>query len=163
MFRRMAAFCVDRQLDHGRKYGEGADALSGRSRYRDGRRSSASDSSASGSASFRWSRPSALLRISLANDYLFAQTSYAMVHAFDAESGRLLWSAQLGERTGFARGVAANSYAVVVTNADNFFALDKKTGRSIWKYDLGTIPTSSAGLRRRTGHGRLDFGHALRV
>ena len=73
----------------------------------------------------------------------FAQTSYAMVHTFDAETGRLLWSAQLGERTGFARGVAANSFAVFVTNADTFFALDKKTGRPIWKIDLGTIPTSS--------------------
>jgi outer membrane protein assembly factor BamB len=84
-----------------------------------------------------------VLRISLANDYLFAQTSYAMVHAFDAETGRYIWSAQLGERTGFARGVAANSYMVVVTNADNFYAIDKKTGRRIWKYDLGNIPTSS--------------------
>ena len=53
-----------------------------------------------------------LMKITLAGDLLFAQTDYAMVHAFDAESGRLLWSAQLGERTGFARGVAANSFAV---------------------------------------------------
>jgi outer membrane protein assembly factor BamB len=83
-----------------------------------------------------------VLRISLGDGYVFAQTSYAMVHAFDAESGRFLWSAQLGERTGFARGVAANSFAVYVTNADNFFALDKKTGRTTWKYDLDTIPTS---------------------
>jgi outer membrane protein assembly factor BamB len=83
-----------------------------------------------------------LLRISLAEGMVFAQTSYAMLYAFDGESGRLLWSAQLGERTGFARGVAANSYAVFVTNANNFFALDRGTGRLIWRYDLGTIPTS---------------------
>ncbi len=83
-----------------------------------------------------------LLNISIAGDLLFAQTSYAMVHAFDAESGRLVWSAQLGERTGFARGVTANSFGVYVTNADTFFALDKKTGRPIWKQQLGTIPTS---------------------
>ena len=83
------------------------------------------------------------MKITLAGDLLFAQTDYAMLHAFDAESGRLLWSAQLGERTGFARGVAANSYAVYVTNANYFHALDKKTGRPIWKHNLGTIPTSS--------------------
>ena len=53
-----------------------------------------------------------LMKITLAGDLLFAQTDYAIVHAFDAESGRLLWSAQLGERTGFARGVTANSFAV---------------------------------------------------
>jgi PQQ-like domain len=91
-----------------------------------------------------------LLRISVADKtnkpgdrpLLFAQTSYAMLHAFDAETGQLLWSAQLGERTGFARGVAANSFAVFVTNSAQFFALDKKTGRPIWKSALATIPTT---------------------
>ena len=62
-----------------------------------------------------------LLRISRTQDLLFAQTSYARLHAFDAETGRLLWSAELGERTGFARGVAANSWAVFVTNANMLF------------------------------------------
>jgi outer membrane protein assembly factor BamB len=91
-----------------------------------------------------------VLRISVADKtskagdraLLFAQTSYAMVHAFDAETGQLIWSAQLGERTGFARGVAANSFAVFVTNSAQFFALEKKTGRLIWKSPLATIPTT---------------------
>jgi len=84
-----------------------------------------------------------LLKISIGGDLLFAQTSYAMVHAYEAETGRLLWSAQIGEQTGFARGVASNSFAVFVSNADIFYALDKKTGRTIWKHKLGVIPTSS--------------------
>jgi len=84
-----------------------------------------------------------LLKISIGGDFLFAQTNYAMIHTFDAESGRLLWSARTGHRTGFARGVAANSFAVFVSNADIFYALDKKTGRTIWQYKLGVIPTSS--------------------
>jgi outer membrane protein assembly factor BamB len=84
-----------------------------------------------------------LMKITLADDLLFAQTDYAMLHAFDAESGRLLWSAQLGERTGFARGAAANSYAVYVTNANQLHALDRRTGRPVWKFNLGTIPTST--------------------
>jgi outer membrane protein assembly factor BamB len=84
-----------------------------------------------------------LLSISIGGDLLFAQTSYAMLHTYDAETGRPLWSAQLGARAGFARGVASNSFAVFVTNADNFFALDKATGRTIWKYDIGRIPTTT--------------------
>jgi outer membrane protein assembly factor BamB len=84
-----------------------------------------------------------LLKISIGGDLLFAQTSYAMLHAYDAETGRPLWSAHLGERTGYARGVASNSFAVFVSNADKFFALDKATGRPIWRYDIGRIPTSS--------------------
>jgi outer membrane protein assembly factor BamB len=83
-----------------------------------------------------------LLRISMSGDRLYAQTDYAMVHAFDAESGRLLWSAQVGERTGFARGVTSNSFAVFVTNANILHALEKNTGRPIWTENLNTIPTS---------------------
>ena len=42
-----------------------------------------------------------LMKITLAGDLMFAQTNYAMVHAFEAETGRLVWSTSLGERTGF--------------------------------------------------------------
>jgi outer membrane protein assembly factor BamB len=82
-----------------------------------------------------------LLMISRSADLLFAQTSYARLHTFDAESGRHLWTAELGERTGFARGAAANSFAVFATNANMLFALDRRSGRPIWKTNLGTIPT----------------------
>ena len=84
-----------------------------------------------------------VMKIAFTGDLVFVQTDYAIVHAIDAESGRMLWSAQVGERTGFARGVASNSYAVYLTNANMFHALDKKTGRPIWRHNLGTIPTSS--------------------
>jgi outer membrane protein assembly factor BamB len=83
-----------------------------------------------------------VLKISLADGLLFAQTNNAMLLAFDAESGRLLWSMQLGERTGFARGVAANSKAVFVTNANLLYCLERRTGRPIWQANLATIPTS---------------------
>jgi len=83
-----------------------------------------------------------LLKISLDGGFVFAQTNNAMLFAYDAESGRLVWSMQLGERTGFARGVAANSYAVFATNANLIYCLDKGTGRLIWQGNLGTLPTS---------------------
>ncbi len=84
-----------------------------------------------------------LLRISRTENLLFAQTSYAKLHTFDAETGRRLWSAQLGERSGFARGVASNSWAVFVTNSNMLYALDRGSGRTLWKTNLGTIPTST--------------------
>jgi outer membrane protein assembly factor BamB len=83
-----------------------------------------------------------LIRISRSGDLLFAQTDYARLHTFDAETGRLLWTAYLGERSGFARGAVANSWAVFVTNANFLFALDRGTGRTIWRTSLGTLPTS---------------------
>ncbi len=84
-----------------------------------------------------------LLRISRTDTMLFAQTSYAKLHAYDAETGRRLWTAALGERMGFARGVAANSWAVFVTNANSLFSLDRASGRTMWKTNLGTIPTTT--------------------
>ena len=84
-----------------------------------------------------------LLRISRTDTMLFAQTSYAKLHAYDAETGRRLWTAELGERMGFVRGVAANKWAVFVTNANSLFTLDRATGRTMWKTNLGTIPTST--------------------
>jgi outer membrane protein assembly factor BamB len=83
-----------------------------------------------------------LSRITRSQDLLFAQTDYARLHTFDAETGRLLWTAQLGERAGFSQGVAANSWAVFVTNASTLFALDRGTGRQIWRTSLDTLPTS---------------------
>jgi outer membrane protein assembly factor BamB len=84
-----------------------------------------------------------LLGISRTSDLLFAQTSYARLHTYDADSGRHLWTAELGEHAFFARGVAANSFAVYVTIANFLFALDRGTGRPLWKTNLGTIPTST--------------------
>jgi len=75
-------------------------------------------------------RDGTALRISLAEQTIYAQTSYARLHAFDAESGRLLWSAFSGTLE-LRAGVAANSYAVFATNANILHALDKKTGRTI--------------------------------
>jgi outer membrane protein assembly factor BamB len=84
-----------------------------------------------------------LLRISRTDNLMFAQTSYARLHAYDAETGRRLWTAQLGERTGFARGATANSWAVFVTNSNILYSLDRGSGRTMWKTNLGTIPTST--------------------
>ena len=84
-----------------------------------------------------------LLRISRTQDFIFAQTSYARLHTLDAETGRLLWTASLGERSGFARGVAANSWAVFATNANMLFGLDRGTGRELWRLNLGTLPAST--------------------
>ena len=84
-----------------------------------------------------------LLRISLAEGMLFAQTSYARLHAFDAESGRLLWSAQLGERSGFARAWRPIPSRFSLPTRISSMRSTRRRAVPIWKYDLGTIPTST--------------------
>lgn len=84
-----------------------------------------------------------LVQISRTQDLLFAQTTYARIHAINAETGRLVWTASIGERSGFAMGIAANSWAVFGTNANVLFALDRGTGRKLWTTDLHTLPSST--------------------
>jgi outer membrane protein assembly factor BamB len=83
-----------------------------------------------------------LTSISLAENLLFAQTNQANFYAFDAESGRMLWTANLGHETGSAQPASVNSRLVFVTNSNNLFALERHTGRVVWVQNLGTLPTS---------------------
>ena len=79
-----------------------------------------------------------LLEISMADNLVFAQTDHAGFHTFDAESGRLLWSAHLGRRLGDAFPASVNSRLVFVTNSNLLYALDRNTGRTVWVENLGS-------------------------
>ena len=83
-----------------------------------------------------------LLSISLADNLFFAQTNLANFYVFEAESGRLLWTAHLGHQTGSARPASVNSRLVFVTNSNQLFALERQTGRVVWVTNLGVLPTS---------------------
>jgi outer membrane protein assembly factor BamB len=84
-----------------------------------------------------------LIQMSIDEGMLFAQTNHANFYAFDAETGRYLWGAHLGDVTTKARPVAVNSYAVYVSNSNTIFALDRKSGREMWRQALTDIPSSA--------------------
>jgi outer membrane protein assembly factor BamB len=84
-----------------------------------------------------------LIQLSIDEGMLFAQTNHANFYLFDAESGRYIWGAHLGDITTKAQPAAVNSFAVFVTNSNELFALDRATGRQIWKKELGDQPSSS--------------------
>lgn len=83
-----------------------------------------------------------VVRISRSSDLFFVQTNEAMLHVYEVESGRHLWSARIGEQASYARPISSNSFAVFATCSNLMLALDRNTGRTIWKSDLTTIPTS---------------------
>lgn len=83
-----------------------------------------------------------VLEISKSDDLFFVQTDDAMLHVYEAETGRHRWSAKIGDRSPTSRPVSANSFAVFATNANILSALDRGTGRFIWRVDLRTLPTS---------------------
>ncbi|WP_337177473.1 PQQ-binding-like beta-propeller repeat protein [Paludisphaera sp.] len=83
-----------------------------------------------------------VLRISRGQDYLFVQTNQGFIHAYDVETGRPVWSAQVGEHSSNAMPISQNSYAVFASSANVLTALDRHTGRTIWRHGLGSSPTS---------------------
>ncbi len=87
-----------------------------------------------------------LTQLSIDDGMMFAQTNHANFYAFDAETGRYIWGAHLGDITTRAQPAAVNSYAVYATNSNEIHALDRKTGREMWKMELGTQPSSSTAV-----------------
>ena len=87
--------------------------------------------------------PEKLTEISIDDGMLFAQTNHANFYAFDAETGRYLWGAHLGNITTHAEPASVNSFGVYVTNSNFMFGLDRKTGRQMWKKELTNIPSSA--------------------
>jgi len=84
-----------------------------------------------------------LLSISLAERMFFAQTNLGNFFAYDAESGRLLWSAHLTRRSATAQPVSVNSRLVFMTSSNELFGIDRGTGRIVFKVNLGILPTSA--------------------
>ena len=81
--------------------------------------------------------------ISLNDGLLFAQTNKGYFHTFDAETGRLLWTARLSNQIARSRPASVNSFGVFVTAFNRLFALDRRTGRTIWSVELRSLPSSS--------------------
>jgi outer membrane protein assembly factor BamB len=79
-------------------------------------------------------------KISRSSDLLFALTDQGGLHTFDAETGKLLWSADLGGVTPYAHGVSSNSYMVFGTSGEQLSALDRKTGRLMWRKSIDALP-----------------------
>ena len=80
--------------------------------------------------------------ISIAEGFIFAQTSLGNFHAVEAETGRVLWSANLGTQSAEPQPASVNSTSVFVTNLNRLFRLDRITGRIIWVKELDTLPST---------------------
>lgn len=88
-----------------------------------------------------------VIHLSMAEDLLFVQTSDAVLHAFEAETGRLLWTSSLGSLTGQAQDVAVNSKFVFASNAGQLQCLDRRTGKHVW---TELLPASAASATTAT-------------
>lgn len=77
-----------------------------------------------------------VIDVTLNGGVLFVQTSGAMIHALDAETGRALWVELVGrsDRTTVAPG--ANAKNVAIINGSMLYLLDRQSGKIEWSRKL---------------------------
>jgi outer membrane protein assembly factor BamB len=74
------------------------------------------------------------------------QSSRGMLTALDAETGRTLWSTQIGSREGGSSEPAANDKHVVVLNGSTLFVVDRKDGGIVWQKQVRGAPGAGPGV-----------------
>jgi outer membrane protein assembly factor BamB len=75
-------------------------------------------------------------RVRVVGDQVHLQTNASRVHVLDGETGKLLWSAQLGRAVPGQFGSAINSTAIFVINGSNLYKLDRTDGSQVWTLRL---------------------------
>lgn len=75
---------------------------------------------------------------------LFAQTDQAIVQALDAETGRTLWTAQIGNPRYPTLAPAASDRFVACTNGSTLYVLDRTRGELLWSHKLKGAPSAGA-------------------
>jgi outer membrane protein assembly factor BamB len=71
---------------------------------------------------------------------VLVQSSRGRITALDAETGRTLWSNQIGARDGASSEPAANEKFVVVVNGSTLYVLNRSAGDIVWQRELRGAP-----------------------
>ena len=89
---------------------------------------------------------------------LYSVSDSGLVTALDAETGRALWTKQVG-RTGFpAFGPGVNAKYIGIVSGAKLYMLENATGRLVWARDLGSAPASGPALSRTHAYVALATG-----
>jgi len=87
----------------------------------------------------------------LYEDTLLVQTDRAMLHAFDAETGRTQWALMVGRPDWPSLTPDMNAQFVAVVNGSTLFVLNRIDGKILWKTPLEGFPGAGPTL----GDGRV--------
>lgn len=71
---------------------------------------------------------------------LFVQTDRARIHAFDAETGRSLWSKQVGRANHPSMTPGLSDKLLVSLNGSRLYALNRRTGELLYETDTKGAP-----------------------
>ncbi len=85
----------------------------------------------------------------LDKDQLFALTSAGVIQAFDAETGKTLWTSELGVGHAPAAGIAANTQYVALLGSGRLFVLDRTDGHHLWSRQVGGATSAAPALSKK--------------
>jgi outer membrane protein assembly factor BamB len=89
--------------------------------------------------------------------HLFLQSNSGIISAFDTETGKYLWTKQVGGADRAIYPASSNDEMLFVVNGLQLFALDKNSGTTIWRLGMPGMPASSpAADDRRVYVGFVD-------
>lgn len=75
-------------------------------------------------------------------DVIFVQSTAGVVTAMNAETGREMWTTQVGRTDEVAMPATSNAGIVMIVAGPKLYALDKFTGRSLFSYRLNSQPSA---------------------
>jgi outer membrane protein assembly factor BamB len=81
--------------------------------------------------------------VSVVGDQLHLQTDASRIHVLDTETGKLLWTAQVGAPIRGQFGSATNSNSVFVINGSRLYRLSRDDGSQLWSIRLPQTPNAA--------------------
>jgi outer membrane protein assembly factor BamB len=85
----------------------------------------------------------AIQNVSVVGNQLHLQTNSSRIHVMDGETGKLLWSAQMGSGVPGQFGSAMNSNSVFVISGSKLYRLDRDDGSLLWSVRLPHAPNAA--------------------
>jgi len=87
-----------------------------------------------------------IAHVNLERGTVLVQSTGGMLCSLDPESGRIMWSAQVGPSHHLSTEPAANDKHVVVVNGSVMYVLDRASGHVLWQRQLSGSPGAGPGV-----------------
>lgn len=84
----------------------------------------------------------------LDKDQLFALTTAGAIQSIDAETGKTLWTTEVGAGHDAAAGIAVNAKYVAVLGSGRFYLFDRTDGHHLWSRQVGGAPSAAPALSK---------------
>jgi outer membrane protein assembly factor BamB len=98
-----------------------------------------------------------LLYMVVDETHLFLQSNSGVISAFDTDTGKYLWTKQVGGADRSIVAASSNDQLLFVCNGLQLFALNKNTGNTAWQLGMPGVPAASPGADdRRVYVGFMD-------